>query len=871
MSNRSKMLILFTVFMAVSIALIGCTPQATGTPVVERVVETVVVTEVVEVAGEQVVVTQVVEVEVERPTATPEPVDRAAAWLDTIVVVEEPSDDAAITRLQVGDLDLYSYTISDAELFAKVQADPTLTYNNAYGTYNEITFNVATFADETKLNPFTNPKIREAMNWLIDRNYVVQEIYGGLGVARWVPINAASADAARLAPEIAAIRTRYGYNLERATQVVTEEMEAMGATMTDGKWTFNGEPVVLIALIRTEDERLEIGDYLSNQLESIGFTLDRQYKTSGEAAPCWQGDVTDGCFSFYTGGWISTAISRDAGTNFSFFYTPAGLGLPLWAAYTPTEEFDKVAQDLNNNAFTSMEQRSEMFAQALDLAMLDSSRIWVNDRVSFTPRRAEVAVASDLSASVYGTRLWSTTLRRIGEVGGSMTVGMPSILTQPWNPVGGSNWVYDTSLYNSTAQAAFYADPYTGLQIPVRAERAEVTVQTGLPVAASSDWLTLDFADEIVVPDDAWVRWDATEQRFLTASEYYTETVTALQRGIVYYEDDLFTTNFWHDGSPLAISDFVSVMISTFDLGDPASANYDAGTAPALELFLSAFKGVRILSTDPLVIETYTDAYGLDAENGLTSWWPNYGFGEAPWHTIALGLLADANGEAVFSNNKSTELSVDQLNYISGPTLDILSAQLNGTEETPGAAADGYIPYAPTMSQYVTAEEAATRYANLQEFFRRRGHYWLGTGAFYLQRAFPVEGTVILERNENFPDQADRWSGFSAPPIPEVLLDGSDRVTIGTEATYEVFVDFQGEAYPADDVASVAYMLFDASGEIVATGDATAVEDGLYEITLSAEVTGLLTAGSNELQVVVVSKRVALPASDSIQFVSAAP
>ncbi|NJN43907.1 MAG: hypothetical protein HC806_03690 [Anaerolineae bacterium] len=316
-----------------------------------------------------------------------------------------------------------------------------------------------------------------------------------------------------------------------------------------------------------------------------------------------------------------------------------------------------------------------------------------------------------------------------------MTVGMPSILTQPWNPIGGSNWIYDTSLYRATGQAAFYSDPYTGISIPVRAERAEVDVLTGLPVSSSQDWLTLEFVDEIVVPDDAWVRWDAVNQTFITAGEYYTETATAFQRGVVYYEDDLFTTNFWHDGSPLSVGDFVMGMIATFDIGDAASANFDAGSAPALELFLSAFKGVRILSTDPLVIETYTDAYGLDAENGLTSWWPNYGFGEAPWHTVAMGLLADANGESVFSNAKATELEVDQLNYISGPTLDILSAKLNGSDDVPGAAAEGYIPYAATMSQYVSADEAAARYANIQEFFRRRGHYWVGTGPFFLQRA----------------------------------------------------------------------------------------------------------------------------------------
>ena len=55
---------------------------------------------------------------------------------------------------------------------------PTCPTTTAFGSYNEMTFNPAEFADG-RLNPFTSPKIREAMNWLMDRNYIVQEIYGG--------------------------------------------------------------------------------------------------------------------------------------------------------------------------------------------------------------------------------------------------------------------------------------------------------------------------------------------------------------------------------------------------------------------------------------------------------------------------------------------------------------------------------------------------------------------------------------------------------------------------------------------------------------------------------------------------------------------
>ena len=50
--------------------------------------------------------------------------------------------------------------------------------------------------------------------------------------------------------------------------------------------------MTIIAIIRTEDERKQIGDYVCNQLETIGFTRDRQYKTRSEASPIWNSGLT---------------------------------------------------------------------------------------------------------------------------------------------------------------------------------------------------------------------------------------------------------------------------------------------------------------------------------------------------------------------------------------------------------------------------------------------------------------------------------------------------------------------------------------------------------------------------------------------------
>lgn len=866
-----KRRLLFVAFLLVISAVLAACGQEPQVIEVTRVVtETDVVEgepmEVTRVVTEEVAV-EVTRVVVEEVMPTPVPVDRNGAWVDTVVVVEEPNPDAAITRLEAGDIDVYAFTIASPGTFQRILDSEQLSYKASYGSYNELSFNPAVCTDATKLNPFVSTKIREAMNWLVDRDYIVAEISGGLGTPRYVPINGASADRARLAAEIRAIEAKYAYNPDQAQQVIAAEMEALGATQVDGQWTYNGAPVELTALIRTEDERTQIGDYVANQLENIGFTVIRDYKTAAEASPIWlSGEPTECLFNFYTGGWISTAISRDEGSNFLFFYTPSGLPRPLWQAYTPTEAFATVSQRLNDNDFTTFEERIQLFAEALPLALEDSVRVWLMDRTSAAPYRSEVEVSADLSGSIYGSVLWPYTLRRSGEVGGSITWASSSILTEAWNPIAGTNWIYDTALIRATGEQSFVVDPNTGLTWPNRMASYDVVVQEGLPVSKTLDWLTLEFAPEIVVPDDAWADWDAASQTFLTAADVYTETQTALTKITTTYPSDLFDTVTWHDGSPLSLGDMIMLFILQFDQAKPESAIFDEAQVPALDSFMQTFKGLRITSTDPLTVEFYTDLWSLDAEtsiSNLRTLWPYYGFGQGAWHTVGLGVTAESKGLAVFSADKSTALEVEQLNYISGPTLDIM------TQELTEAAATNALPYAPTLSQYISTEEAAARYANLQEWFRRRGHYWVGTGPFYLQRAFPVEGTVILQRNENYPDPADKWARFSEPAIAQVEIDGPGRVAIGEEAAFDVFVDFNEAPYPMADIQEVKYLVFDATGALASTGVAEAAEDGLWTVTLAADMTSALAAGSNRLEVVVVSKLVALPSLGSYQFVTA--
>jgi hypothetical protein len=339
-------------------------------------------------------------------------------WLDEIVMSEETSGAAAITKLANDELDVYAYGLTVAALLAQVEANPDLDRYLNVGSFNEFTFNPAgnatnPFFSDGRFNPLAIPAIREALNKAVDRDYIANSIMGGLGTVRYTAIGTASKDYITFDPELDNITTVYGYNFAAANATIYSEMMAIPLmNFTAGKYYYNSTLVSVKVLIRTEDERQQMGDYLGDQLVLLGFDVTRQYGTSGVLSPIWRGSDPDlGQWNAYTGGWVSTSVSLDEGSNFGAFYTPlwAAMGI-LWAHYTPTPEFQADADALWYNSFTTIPQRTALFRSALPESMADSVRIFLVDRNAFQPLRKNVSCAADAAGGIYASYMWATTI-----------------------------------------------------------------------------------------------------------------------------------------------------------------------------------------------------------------------------------------------------------------------------------------------------------------------------------------------------------------------------------------------------------------------------------------------------------------------------
>jgi len=724
------------------------------------------------------------------------------AFLDEVVIASEPDASAAIQKLKDDTLDIYAYGLGDPALYAEASTEPDLTALAASGAIVELTFNPVgpTFPATGKLNPFSDPKFREAMNWLVDREYIAQEIYGGLGVPRYTCLTDSSADAKERYPDlVAAVKAKYAHNPAKAETIVAEEMGKLGAVFENGKWRYNDEPVEIIGLIRTEDKRKDVGEYFADLLEGLGFTVTTQYGTADDLYAAWgEGDPALGRWSFYTGGWGNPYIWRDEGGNFGAYYTDLWSGFgPLWQAYVNDPEFYEAAEGLWTYNYTTMEERRDLFEVCIPKSMEDNVRMFLITQKQFTPMRANVRVAADtaggvsggalswgrtasdvsvwslLELSVSGSWAWALTAHFADDqgkpiVGGTLRAAMLDILASPWNPVAGSDRIYDAFAIRATSDRGVQPDPRDGLGGPGRIERAEVYVQEGVPMEITHDWLTLESIPEIMVPSDAWADWDATQQRFITVAERFPEGTTALWKSVVYYPKDVFTVPL-HDGSILSMGDFILHAILRFDRAKEASRIYDESTVADFNSFMETFKGVKFITDNPgygLIVETYSDFRGtvaaeamIDAELCAATWFPGYDqnpydpyeYSSGLWHTTALGIMAEEEGALAFSQAKATALGVEWMNFIDGPSLPILKSYFDSAKAT------NYIPYEPTMGLYVTEAEAAERWSNLENWYADKGHFWVGSGPFYLESADTAEKVIHLKRFEKYPDLMDKW------------------------------------------------------------------------------------------------------------------
>jgi len=776
-------------------------------------------------------------------------------WLDYVTIQREWQ---AMDKLILGELDVYAHTLVDEALFDIVDDHPDLWYKSSIGSFNTLRINpYGPEFDTGMVNPFylfDFPEgvrtMHEVLNKFIDRTFIAHDIIGGLAWPRFTSQHTQLSDYARYYDgtyidanaSIAALEEEYRYDPVTGLAWLEDTMAAINdlapGTITgnpDHGWLYSGDPIPMVIAIRSDNPILDrIGDYVVSTLRDMGFDA---IPFKGDMAATLSGlvndeeEITGGGWSIYTGGWVSTMLARDSGFWFARFHTHSwAAGIPAFAHLDVPQEFWDAAIDLVHLNFTSFDERDALYEICLPEHMRYGMFYLVDIR-GFSPLRESVDLAADRAGGIYGSWMWALTAHFRDTAGNpqfgeNMRVAMHDLLVAPWNPIAGSNTIYDMFPIRATGDMGTHPDTRDGLRWAGRIDRAEVILQTGLLAIATHPWVELSFENTITAPGDAWRDWDPVTQTPRTVQDalnnpeepWGLETTEVNRYSVVYYPADIWDHPL-HCGSTLSFADFLYHWILGYDRGQEGSPIYDPDARDWLGGARWGTVGTKFTVGGPandfgLKVETWANNWQMDAERMVPDWYPNYAQGNGFWHTIALGIRGERAGEMAFGETKAKPTTLGWINLLDRDVQqDALVGYLEGIRTLdPGDYADANIPYYEFINaQYGAAglgsfaTEVDPRMDNLEDFVGRVNHLWVGSGAYYVDDYSLAHKWVRLAAFEAYPDPADRWlflllddheltitatagEGGAIEPSGEVAVNRgeSQTFTITPEEGYEV-------------------------------------------------------------------------------------
>ncbi|WP_297549986.1 ABC transporter substrate-binding protein [Thermococcus sp.] len=182
-----------------------------------------------------------------------------------------------------------------------------------------------------KFNPFALRGVRYAMNWLVNRQYIVSQILQGSGAPMFGPEVSGQVDAYMRIMTVAKALgfTPQGdenYALKLIDQAMNNAAQALAKKgykleKKDGIWYFNGEPVTVKVIARVEDQRLDEGKYIAQILQKAGFKVELlQWQRTQASKVVYGQDPRTLQWHVYTEGWVSSGIQSVTSIAWDFWF-----------------------------------------------------------------------------------------------------------------------------------------------------------------------------------------------------------------------------------------------------------------------------------------------------------------------------------------------------------------------------------------------------------------------------------------------------------------------------------------------------------------------------------------------------------------------
>ncbi|HKX82386.1 MAG TPA: CFI-box-CTERM domain-containing protein [Nitrososphaera sp.] len=723
----------------------------------------------------------------------------------------------ALEEVKNGALDMYHFRIP-LEAAPDAERDPRLkVYDRNAGSMGFFV-NPAPSADGSTINPFESREARHALNFLIDRDFMVNDILRGYGSPMIDAFGLYSAEYLNIIDVVESFGIRY--NPALAESIISREMTEMGAVKSDDKWTFNSNPVTVVIVIRQDDApRKSMGELMASELEKIGFTVQRDFGDLNKAnAVVYGSDPKELQWHLYTEGFAGTSAFVKynpvvPAQMYAPWYTrmPGGENPDFWNYENAT--LDRVTEDILFFNFASEQERNELVRSAVQMGIQESVRLFAAQKTDPYVASAQLeGLVNDFGAGITSKYALANARHSSGET--SLDIGVKQIHQGSWNSIAGLQDAYSRDIFHSVSDSGTFRDPYTGVVIPMRGEWTDVS--TAGPAGE------LDVDPQAIVWDPASQSWKNVEPGTQSKSSV---TFTPLYSN-------------WHHGIPMDSSDFLYAEYFTYEWGTnsgTADMTFDAEYTSQAEVALEYLKGVKISEDE---ITNYVDVWHYDeteiADTGV--FWVT-----EPWELTAAAERVVMDGKLSFSRTEATSRGVSWYDPLVRDHASIISDELEAMKD------EGYVP--PALRDTVTTEDASRRYDAAIQWIASHGHAVISNGGFYLDNYNTAGGTITIKafRDPTYPFETGHWSGFQEPQLADINRVNAPRtVTIGQPVTATVDVTVAG--VPSSD-AEVSYFVSGRDGSLVTKGRAEPVSTGQFQFELPAEETQKFSPGPNQLKV----------------------
>lgn len=755
--------------------------------------------------------------------------------VDEVIFSVVPQDQA-VQAVSANDIDVYIFTLDNPDDKAAARANENVNTLEAPAGYNDMLVNPVPHGEGVEgINPFQFIEVRKALQYAFDREFIINEIYGGFAIPMYTPHFRTTPDWVREAGFMAALEQEWSYDPDRAMSAISARLSTVpGVTFDSGtqKWLYNGDPIEVGVVQRVEDLRFDIGAYVAEELNNLGFTAVLDPSTGAEAfAKVYAGPPDAGVWHIYTEGWLSGGIIQFDDTAHDFFFN-GDFGSAIWSFYDVRPALVQPCQALSRAQYTTLEERSELYRRCTAEGLNQGIRIFLLASLDMSLAHTSVSQLSFDVGAAFNNWWGLKTALKDGTTGGTLRVAQPIHTISGWNPVAGFSWVYEEYQRKQFSDVAIPLDPRLGTAVP---QRADFEVETEGPTGTLS------------VPENAiWYNRSSNAWEVVGPGMEAVSKVTA-----EYMFGD------WHHGEAMNMADVLVSLANHFRYydGDLSGNSPSYSGAFATFFYTSIFKGIEVDAANDTVV-FYVDNWNFDesiiAANAV--WWPTI-----PWEVETLIAKSAADNDTAVHEDDATDRGIPQTDLVKGDSLALLETDL-GPLMTAST-----IP--PGDMGMINTTQADARWTALNTWWTNMGHFYPSNGPFYIsQVTTDPEGTVLTAFRDGYPiDAPVDWEQYTTIVQAEVSVASPPDVIQTFPATFEFSTSFQGQTY--DLIATAAWLVSDpATGEVLFTGLADRTAPGQFEAVMSATQTTALVEGSYEFTVVVGTEESVIPTFASTSF-----